>query len=69
MYGYLSEKECLELIEFLEIVDLSIKLTEISDELKDILINKHGLNSHEIEFVINDLVGNLNDDINNGVLK
>lgn len=66
---YLNDKECLEIIEFLEIVELSIKLTEISDELKEILVNKYGLNSHEIGFVINDLVSNLNDDINNGVLK
>lgn len=65
----MNEKECLEMIEFLEIVDLGIKLTEISNELKDILVNKYGLNSHEIEFVINKLVKNLNDDISNGVLK
>lgn len=65
----MNEKECLEMIEFLEIIDLGIKLTEISNELKDILVNKYGLNSHEIEFVINKLVKNLNDDISNGVLK
>ena len=65
----MNDKECLEMIEFLEIVDLGIKLSEISNELKDILVNKHGLNTHEIEFVINKLVMNLNDDINKGVLK
>ena len=65
----MNDKECLEMIEFLEIVDLGIKLSEISNELKDILVNKHGLNTHEIEFVINKLVMNLNDDISNGVLK